>query len=281
MTTNTDKPVGPGTFTRDSYSVTIAEDGKVIVKKDDWLSKYSWALYGNYDTLQVFVRPNPAITSPYQEIKGIKEIENVDLIETGEYLIHEPTYFHWMEKRGKPPDRKKPKQDEPTKPEWKRSTNWMAANLGGLDGTYFLGSAGAILLVFRNLDTGINYYYVLIRAGAGLGIGLDSHDLGKAVKTAVRALGAAFMVKKAATAKFVPVVTQQAFSARSVEGLDIHCYSWTVNTGVGGQLNRSYEKISGHTPRFEHFHVVFDETDWIALPGGGVNFTGGALIWIW
>ena len=67
MTTNTDKPVGPGTFTRDSYSVTIAEDGKILVKKDDWLSKYSWALYGDYDTLHVFVRPNPAITYPAQE----------------------------------------------------------------------------------------------------------------------------------------------------------------------------------------------------------------------
>ena len=102
MATNTDKPVGPGTFTRNSYSVTIAEDGKILVQKDDWLSKYSWALYGDYDTLHVFVRGNPDIVSPHEEIRGIKEIENVDLIRTGEYLIHEPTYFHWMEKRGKP-----------------------------------------------------------------------------------------------------------------------------------------------------------------------------------
>src|SRR5688572_3614145 len=154
MTTNTDRPVGPGTFTRNPYSVTIAEDGKILVKKDDWLSKYSWALYGNYDTLHVFVRGNPDIVSPFEEIKGIKEIENVDLIKTGEYLIHEPTYFHWMEKRGKPHAPRKPKPEEPIKPGQARSENWMAANLGGLDGTYIVGAAGVTLLAFRNLDIG-------------------------------------------------------------------------------------------------------------------------------
>jgi hypothetical protein len=49
MAANTDKP--PGTFTRGGHSVTIAEDGKILVRKDDWLSKYSWALYGDYDPL--------------------------------------------------------------------------------------------------------------------------------------------------------------------------------------------------------------------------------------
>lgn len=279
MTTNTERPVGPGTFRRDSHSVTIAEDGKILVKRNDWLSKYSWALYGDYDTLQVFVRPNPAITSPMQEIKGIKEIENVDLIETGEYLIHEPTYFHWMEKRaGKPPLPKKPKPSEPTKPEDIRTTRWAAANLGGLDGTYFLGSAGAVLLIFRNLDTGADYYYVLLRGGFGLG--LDVGKMIKAIKTVFRALGAAFFLTKAATAKFFPVKTSIAFSARSVEGLDIHSRGWKYSIGAPKQ-NYSYERISGHTPRFEYFHVVFEETDWLALPGGAINATGGAMIWVW
>ena len=101
MVTNTDKPVGPGTFTRGGNSVTIAEDGKILVRKDDWLSKYSWALYADYKTLDVFVRPNPPFRSPAEEIKGIKEIDDVDRITTGEYLIHVPTYFSWAEKRGR------------------------------------------------------------------------------------------------------------------------------------------------------------------------------------
>ena len=169
MTTKTDKPVGPGPFTRDSYSVTIAEDGKILVKKDDWLSKYSWALYGDYDTLDVFVRGNPDITSATEEIKGIKKIDNVDLINTGEYLIHEPTYFHWMEKNGKPQP-KKPKKEEPLKPEEIRTFNWRAANLGPVEISYF-GSVGADILTFHNLDTGKYYYYLLLRAGVGFDVG--------------------------------------------------------------------------------------------------------------
>lgn len=274
MTTNTEKPVGPGTFNRDRYSVTIAEDGKILVKNEDWLSKYSWALYGDYDTLNVFVRGNPDLISANEEIKGIKEIDDVDLIKAGEYLIHEPTYFHWMEKRGKPI----PKPLKPVKPEFVRSTNWMAADLGGLDGMYFLGSGGAVLLLFRNLDTGINYYYVLFRAG--FGVGLDFGKIIKAIKIFIRSLGAAFLAKKAATAKFVPVVTRHAFSARSVENLDIRCHGWKAGTG-GPNQNYSYEKVTGYTPRFDYFHVTFIETEWLTLPALGGSFTGGAMVWVW
>lgn len=111
MATNTDTPVGPGTFTRDGYSVTIAHDGKIRVRENDWLSKYSRCLYGDYATLDVFVRPDPPLYAPVQEIKGIKEIEDYDRIQTGEYLIHVPTYFHWAEKRGRPRiPRKRPKE---------------------------------------------------------------------------------------------------------------------------------------------------------------------------
>lgn len=274
MTTNTEKPVGPGTFDRNPYSVTIAEDGKILVKKDDWLSKYSWALYGDYDTLNVFVRGNPDLTSSAQEIKGIKEIDDVDLIKTGEYLIHEPTYFSWMEKRGRPIPKK---PNKPVKPEYVRTKNWMAANLGGLDGMYFLGSGGAVLLAFRNLDTGTIYYYVLLRAG--FGVGIDFGNIVKAVKVAIRALGAAFLAKKMATAKFIPVNTMLAFSARSVEQLDIRCQSFKIGTGAPNQ-NYSYDKITGYTPRFDYFDVTFKETDW-SLPGLGIGFTGGAMIWVW
>lgn len=179
-----EKQVGPGTFSRDGHSVTIAEDGKILVKKDDWLSKYSWALYGDYDTLEVFVRGNPDIKSAAQEIKGIKEIDNVDLIETGEYLIHEPTYFKWMEKRGGtlPPTKPKPKEEKT--PGQTRSENWMAANLGGVGGTYIIGAAGAIMLVFRNLEVNKDFYFALIRAGGGFG--LDIGDL-KGIKSILKA----------------------------------------------------------------------------------------------
>lgn len=270
MTTNTERPVGPGTFTRNSHSVTIAEDGKILVKKDDWLSKYSWALYGDYDTLHVFVRPNPAIVSATQEIRGIKEIENVDLIETGEYLIHEPTYFHWMERRGiKPPGHRKPV--EPVKPEHRRSEHWRAANLGGLDGVYFAGSFGAVVLAFHNLDNDQTYYYVLLRAGGGLG--LEVGDIFKGVKNIVRA-AVRRVAKQTPDSAFVPVMTFHPFSARSVEGYTINCHGWTFG-------NYTYEKITGNTSRTTYFQVVFEENNWVNIPGIGGSFTGGKLIWVW
>lgn len=278
MTTNTEKPVGPGTFNRDSYSVTIAEDGKILVKKDDWLSKYSWALYGDDDTLNVFVRGNPDLISSTDEIKGIKEIDDVDLIETGEYLIHEPTYFYWMEKRGKPIPPKPSKPVKPAKPEYVRTTNWEAANLGGLDGIVFPGSGGAVLLVFRNLDTGTNFYYVLLNLGFGAGINLGK--VVKALKNAIRALGAAFLAKKAATAKFIPVFTRIALSARDFEHLDITYQTWKVGTG-GYKQNYSYEKITGYRRHFVDFHVTFVEKDWFALPAFSGSFTMGAMVWVW
>ena len=275
MTTNTDKPVGPGTFNRNPYSVTIAEDGKILVKKDDWLSKYSWALYGDYDTLNVFVRGNPDLVSSTEEIKGIKEIEDVDRIRTGEYLIHEPTYFSWMEKRGKPIPQKPVK---PVKPEDVRTANWKAANLGGLDGIFFPGSAGAVIVVLRNLDTGTNYYYVVLRLGFGAGINFG--NIVKAAKNAIRLLGAAFLIKKAATATYVPVSTRIPLSARDYERLDITCETWKAGTG-GYKQNYSYEKITGYRRHFVDFHATFVEKDLIDMPAFGGSFTSGAMIWVW
>lgn len=276
MTKNTDKPVGPGRFSKSPYDVSIAADGKILVRKDDWLSKYSWALYGDYDTLDVFVRPLPALQSANDEIKGIQEIEDVDRIDTGEYLIHVPTYFNWMERQGKPV---KPKPQQPTKPENVKTTNWQAANLGALDGTYFLGSAGAELLVFQNLDTGTNYYYVLLKAGAGFGL----DPLGKTaklIKNILRGLGAAFFAGKAATANWEPVQVSFPVSARSLTNLTMRCHGWNFKTGSPKQ-NWSYEKLTGGTPRFDYFTVTFKENDWIAIPGGSVYSTGGTLIWVW
>lgn len=282
MATNEEieKQVGPKTFTRNPYSVTIAADGKIHVHKDDWLSKYSWALYGDYDTIDenIFVRGNPEITSAIQKIEGIKKIDNVDEIRTGEYLIHVPTYFHWMEKNGNPQP-KKPKKEEEKKPNQVRSDRWMAANLGGIDGTLFVGAAGATKLTFRNLDVNQDFHFILLRGGIGLG--LDLGDI-KGIKNLIRAiLSMADFAKDAATANFVPVETYLPFSADSAQGYDISCYSWEVNSGVGGMPNLSYDKITGYTPRDTYFQVVFEQSDWIEMPGIGVSFTGGALIWIW
>jgi len=72
------------TYTRAPYSVTVDTAGKIFVKTGDMLSKYSWAIYGNYTTLSVFYRVNGG-GSPMP-------IVNKDLIYAGETLIHMPDY---------------------------------------------------------------------------------------------------------------------------------------------------------------------------------------------
>jgi hypothetical protein len=190
MATNTDKPVGPGTFTRGGNSVTIAEDGKILVRKDDWLSKYSWALYGDYKTLDVFVRPNPPLVSPTQEIKGIKEIEDVNRIKTGEYLIHVPTYFYWAEKRGRPriprarPNYPQPMPEAPGNSldssrlqdflrflrQWLSPvTDWKFVGSGGVDISAAIFTAHYCRIgVQRTGDPAPTWFHAV---GAGLGLG--------------------------------------------------------------------------------------------------------------
>lgn len=185
MAADPKNPVGPGNFTRDGHRVAIAEDGKILVRKDDWLSKYSWALYGSYDRLEEFVRPNPKMYFP-AEVKGIQEIEDVNRIDTGEYLVHVPTYFDWMEKRGKPSigvprKRPRPKPDQgidPTRLErflryvkqWLCPVNdWSVVGTGGLDLSAWMFCAHYCSIgVQRTQDPDPTWYHAF---GAGVGIG--------------------------------------------------------------------------------------------------------------
>jgi hypothetical protein len=198
MVTNTDKPVGPGTFTRGGNSVTIAEDGKILVQRNDWLSKYSYALYGDYETLDVFVRPNPPFRSATDEIKGIKEIDNPDRIETGEYLIHVPTWFSFAEKRGKP---------RPKRPYWPRPvpadpdnrldvdrlkyflrylkqwflpvTDWEFVTSSGADLSFSWFTAHYVGLgLKRPFDAAPIWFYAV---GAGVNVGLEDFGIGGSV----------------------------------------------------------------------------------------------------
>ena len=282
MATNTDKPVGPGTFTRAPYSVTIAEDGKILVRKDDWLSKYSWALYGDYTTLDVFVRPDPPLTSPSAEIKGIKEIEDVDEIVTGEYLIHVPTYFEWAGKRGKPVKPRQPKKSEPTKPGSVYSNNWMVASIGGIDvPAEVVLAGGGGFLAFRNMDTGDTFYYFYLRAGVGLGI--DISKWVKKIRTMCWAIGKVLLLQKLMPSDFVPLVLDPdmgMFAAKTLDLASTTSRCWSVGSGSPNQ-NYAYEKLdffSGHS-RFGS--AVFSGNSFLGLPGGSVSATGGFLVWIW
>ena len=72
------------TYKRGSYSVEVADDGAIKVKRGDWLSKYSAAIHNDFWHVHEYGRKNR---------QGIVvSVENVDLIFEGEILYHLPTY---------------------------------------------------------------------------------------------------------------------------------------------------------------------------------------------
>lgn len=65
-----------------SFFVDVAEDGRIIVSRKDWLSKYSLAIDGTLDVRGKFLR--------IVDGKAVS-IDNENLIQTGEILIHQRT----------------------------------------------------------------------------------------------------------------------------------------------------------------------------------------------
>jgi hypothetical protein len=69
----------PHTFRGGGYEVTVNRNRSIKVKQGDWLSKYSMAIYGDFDHIKKFKR---VVNGQYAEI------DNPDLIRTGEILYH-------------------------------------------------------------------------------------------------------------------------------------------------------------------------------------------------
>src|SRR5215468_9943354 len=76
--------VSTKTYQSFPYKVTIEHDGAIRVKHGDWLSKYSAAMYNNFNGIHEFAR------------KGrdgkLRRIPNPNLIYAGETIYHVPTY---------------------------------------------------------------------------------------------------------------------------------------------------------------------------------------------
>jgi hypothetical protein len=77
----------------------MGEDGAIVVRKDDHLSRYSAALHGG-DTTRVreYVSVQVDRSMPDQSTLNIKPIENVDRIEEGEVIYHVPTLRAYLER---------------------------------------------------------------------------------------------------------------------------------------------------------------------------------------
>jgi hypothetical protein len=74
------------------FSVEVNAAGMIQVLEDDWLSKYARAIHGDTDVEARFLRVNPADRS-------YSQISNVDLIYTGETLLHIDSFLafnNWL-----------------------------------------------------------------------------------------------------------------------------------------------------------------------------------------
>ena len=69
----------PRTYRGGGYEVTVNSDRSIHVRPGDWLSKYSMAIYGNFDNIDQFVR---------KVDEEFTEIEDPHRIDVGEVLYH-------------------------------------------------------------------------------------------------------------------------------------------------------------------------------------------------
>ena len=72
----------PKTYSQGGFSVTINDDGSILVKPGDSLSKYSMAIHGDFNHLKEYSRKNG---------NSLKPIEDLNFIKTGETLFHNPS----------------------------------------------------------------------------------------------------------------------------------------------------------------------------------------------
>lgn len=74
----------PGLYGNFGYSIHLGKNGAILVKANDWLSKYSVAIHCNPWTVNEYGRRN-------RGTRYIDVIDNVDLIHVGETIFHIPS----------------------------------------------------------------------------------------------------------------------------------------------------------------------------------------------
>lgn len=94
------------TYQKAGYRVDMADDGTILVHRGDWLSKYSMAIYGNFNNLEVFQcapdRKATFVRRSATQTTWVK-IPNKNLIFEGETLLHTETYDKWKKRTGGAP----------------------------------------------------------------------------------------------------------------------------------------------------------------------------------
>ena len=85
------------TYSYGGHAVNVADDGAIVVKPGDWLSKYSMAIHHDFNHANEFGRKTPPPNGP------VLQIVKVDIIRSGETVYHLPTHREWARRRGTTP----------------------------------------------------------------------------------------------------------------------------------------------------------------------------------
>ena len=88
-----EKRGAPMLYQNGDCRVDVAEDGSIHVKKGDWLSKYSYAMYGDFEHIAEFGRAD--------KLGTIRRVANVNVIFDGELLFHIPSHDNYIGRRNK------------------------------------------------------------------------------------------------------------------------------------------------------------------------------------
>ena len=85
--------MGSTIYSDGTYRVEVQEDGAILVKPRDWLSKYSAAIHHNLTTLDVFYWP------PVRAGGDLTPIVDKNRLQVGDTVIHKPTWDSWKLRR--------------------------------------------------------------------------------------------------------------------------------------------------------------------------------------
>jgi hypothetical protein len=78
---------GTKTYSNGKYTLVMRTDGAIHVKRDDWLSKYSAAMYDDFTHVHEFGRLDAS--------SRLLPIRNINRLFEGETIYHIPTYKHF------------------------------------------------------------------------------------------------------------------------------------------------------------------------------------------
>lgn len=89
------------THTNNGFTVTVEDDGAILVNPGDMLSGYSMAIEGDYKHIDDYRHRRHQSSGPIKT-EDLRVIDNKDLILSGETLYHFPTRQKWDRKQQKP-----------------------------------------------------------------------------------------------------------------------------------------------------------------------------------